>query len=220
MMIWSLIESGKLEERMRETSNICRTPALKDSHCLPQFKTWSLSLQKCHIPAVPGSSVDLQPVSPAQTWPPQPFVSPSPVALPLPSLSSSPAPAPGLDESVPPVLKEHILKWSPGVIGSHSGTEIALEMMGQMDEDKLVPFWARMVWSSICLSLSMSSSFSRSILSFSFSACSRFFFSFSSWALRNVSVQINTPLHNNTQNCIFRLICPVATTISVGFDRN
>lgn len=47
----------------------------------------------------------------------------------------------------------------------------------------LVPFWALCVCSSICLSLSISSSFSRSIRSFSFSACSRFFFSFSSCAL-------------------------------------
>lgn len=45
------------------------------------------------------------------------------------------------------------------------------------------PFWALCVCSSICLSLSISSSFSRSIRSFSFSACSRFFFSFSSCAL-------------------------------------
>lgn len=45
------------------------------------------------------------------------------------------------------------------------------------------PFCALCVCSSICLSLSISSSFSRSIRSFSFSACSRFFFSFSSCAL-------------------------------------
>lgn len=47
-------------------------------------------------------------------------------------------------------------------------------------KEKHLPFCALVVCSSICLSLSINSSFSRSILSFSFSACSRFFFSFSS----------------------------------------
>lgn len=51
-------------------------------------------------------------------------------------------------------------------------------------KQKLLPFWAFSVCSSICRRRSISSSFSRSILSFSFSAISLFFFSFSNCALR------------------------------------
>lgn len=45
------------------------------------------------------------------------------------------------------------------------------------------PSWALFVWSSICLSLSISSMVSRAIFSVSFSAYSRFFFSLSNRAL-------------------------------------
>lgn len=73
------------------------------------------------------------------------------------------------------------------------------------------PFCAFNVCSSICRSLSISSSFSRSILSFSFSACSRFFFSFSSWALgeRMEQIQSGRPKHGNGGVCVVshNLIC-------------
>lgn len=61
--------------------------------------------------------------------------------------------------------------------------EVQEHILCWLDVSVVVPFWALCVCSSICLSLSISSSFSRSIRSFSFSACSRFFFSFSSCAL-------------------------------------
>lgn len=83
-------------------------------------------------------------------------------------------------------LKRDFLNLKQGEEWEAAAAKISEQMEGW--KEKWVPFWALIVCSSICLSLSMSSSFSRSILSFSFSAYSRFFFSFSSWALRSFAM--------------------------------
>lgn len=71
---------------------------------------------------------------------------------------------------------------------------------------KTSPFWAFIVCSSICLKRSINSSFSRSILSFSFSAISLFFFSFSNCALKKKKNSKRVFLTSNGLNSTLRML--------------